>query len=86
MDKVAEIFQATWKDLMDNGRKALEEGDGALLLRTEGGRAVLMHIAHCLGYETKVAEAKGDDGQQGQGKQHPKSERREKKKKGAGKQ
>lgn len=62
MDKLAVLFQNTWKDLMDQGRTALEAGDGATLLRVEGGRAVLMHIARACGYETKVGEKEDGKG------------------------
>jgi len=80
VDKVAEVFQKTWADLMTQGRAALDSGDGAHLLRVEGGRAVLMHVAGMLGYETKV-EVK-DDGQKESASGKPGREKKAKAAKG----
>lgn len=56
MDQLASVFQKVWDDLKSQGLDALQAGDGAHLLRVEGGRAVLMHLAAMLGYEVKVKE------------------------------
>ena len=55
-DKLAEIFKSTWDQLMTQGKQALELGDGAALLRADGGRRVLIHIASECGYKTEVKE------------------------------
>lgn len=62
-DRLAELFLAVWKDLTAQRQEGLSEGDGARLLRVEGGRAVLLHIAKLLGYEVSLKEEK--DGREG---------------------
>lgn len=62
MDQLASVFQKVWDDLKTQGQDALQTGDGAHLLRVEGGRAVLLHLAALLGYEVKVKEKENGKG------------------------
>lgn len=61
-DKLAKVFQSTWDRLMEQDQKALSSGDWAALLRADGGRRVLIHIASECGYSTEVKESKNGKG------------------------
>ena len=55
-DAVSTMLAEVWKDLSEQGYAAQAAADGSTLLKVEGGKLVLLHVAKCLGYEVKGNE------------------------------
>jgi hypothetical protein len=62
-DEVSKMLAGVWKDLAAQGYEAQASADGATLLKVEGGKLVLLHVAKLLGYEVaQKGEGSGPEG------------------------